>query len=195
MAVSVWLVDAAADAGADLRFGREVTRLERSGGRVTAVVAGEERIPCDAVVLTPDLRVRVVNPVFYEQFQVSPEETTGCLIYDLGNREWDTPELHTLLEEILPENGSFDGYEVAHEFKDLGRRVMLLNARRLDHRAFFGVERFQRVIAALHENVGPHRVDERPVRQPRIRRHEHDVSARLHGVADANASGRTTANT
>ncbi len=46
------MADAAADAGADLRFGREVTRLERSGGRVTAVVAGEERIPCDAVVLT-----------------------------------------------------------------------------------------------------------------------------------------------
>jgi phytoene desaturase len=49
------MADAAADAGADLRFGQEVVRLERSGDRVTAVVTAQERIPCDAVVLTADL--------------------------------------------------------------------------------------------------------------------------------------------
>ncbi|GAQ59852.1 phytoene desaturase family protein [Streptomyces scabiei] len=49
------MADAAADAGADLRFGQEVVRLERSGDRVTAVVTAHERIPCDAVVLTADL--------------------------------------------------------------------------------------------------------------------------------------------
>ncbi|PAN03468.1 phytoene dehydrogenase [Streptomyces sp. Alain-F2R5] len=46
---------AAVRAGADLRLGRDVTRLERSGSRITAVVTADERIPCDAVVLTPDL--------------------------------------------------------------------------------------------------------------------------------------------
>ncbi|QYX75307.1 phytoene desaturase family protein [Streptomyces akebiae] len=51
------MADAAAEAGADLRFGRDVVRLERSGDRVTAVVTAHERIPCDAVVLTPDLSV------------------------------------------------------------------------------------------------------------------------------------------
>ncbi|MEE1831483.1 phytoene desaturase family protein [Streptomyces sp. SP17KL33] len=51
------MADAAAEAGADLRFGQDVVRLERSGERVTAVVTAHERIPCDAVVLTPDLPV------------------------------------------------------------------------------------------------------------------------------------------
>ncbi|MFI9150396.1 phytoene desaturase [Streptomyces sp. NPDC053367] len=51
------MADAAADAGAVLRYGEEVTRLERSGERITAVVTGDDRIPCDAVVLTPDLPV------------------------------------------------------------------------------------------------------------------------------------------
>ncbi|MFF7969762.1 phytoene desaturase family protein [Streptomyces sp. NPDC007905] len=51
------MADAAADAGADLRFGQHVTRLERSGERITAVVTDQDRIPCDAVVLTPDLPV------------------------------------------------------------------------------------------------------------------------------------------
>ncbi|MFE9676597.1 phytoene desaturase family protein [Streptomyces sp. NPDC006259] len=51
------MADAAARAGADLRFGQEVTRLERRGDRVSAVVTAGERIACDAVVLTPDLPV------------------------------------------------------------------------------------------------------------------------------------------
>ncbi|WP_189295685.1 phytoene desaturase family protein [Streptomyces cinerochromogenes] len=51
------MADAAADAGGDLRYGQEVIRLERSGDRVTAVVTDQDRIPCDAVVLTPDLPV------------------------------------------------------------------------------------------------------------------------------------------
>ncbi|MFI7325634.1 phytoene desaturase [Streptomyces rubiginosohelvolus] len=51
------MADAASDAGAFLRYGQSVTRLERSGDRVTAVVTDQERIPCDAVVLTPDLPI------------------------------------------------------------------------------------------------------------------------------------------
>ncbi|MFD7710259.1 phytoene desaturase family protein [Streptomyces sp. NPDC059786] len=51
------MADAAADAGADFRYGHDVTRLERSGSRITAVVTSHGRIPCDAVVLTPDLPV------------------------------------------------------------------------------------------------------------------------------------------
>ncbi|WP_037838846.1 phytoene desaturase family protein [Streptomyces sp. NRRL S-1813] len=51
------MADAAADAGAAFHYGHPVTRLERSGDRITAVVTAHERIPCDAVVLTPDLPV------------------------------------------------------------------------------------------------------------------------------------------
>lgn len=113
---------------------RERERLDEEM-REAGITASDivETINDPLVVLTPDLRVQVVNPVFYDRFRVSPEETTGCLIYELGNGQWDIPELHTLLEEILPENETLDGYEVAHEFEDLGRRTMLLNARRLDH--------------------------------------------------------------
>jgi phytoene desaturase len=61
------MADAAAAAGAEIVYGRTVTGLERSGGRVTAVrhraTAGgsdgpaTERLACDTVVLTPDLPV------------------------------------------------------------------------------------------------------------------------------------------
>jgi PAS domain S-box-containing protein len=83
------------------------------------------------VVLDADLRVISANRSFYETFKTKPRETVGQLLYDLGNRQWNIPKLRELLEEILPTNATFDNFEVEHEFKTIGRRVMHLNARRL----------------------------------------------------------------
>ena len=84
------------------------------------------------IVLDQDLRVVTVSRSFYEVFKVKPEETVGQLIYDLGNKQWDIPRLRELLETILPEKTSFDNYEVEHDFAAIGRRTMLLNARRIE---------------------------------------------------------------
>jgi hypothetical protein len=40
--------------------------------------------------------------------------------------------LHRLLEDILPKNTVFESYEVEHDFPEIGRRIMRLNARRMD---------------------------------------------------------------
>jgi signal transduction histidine kinase len=88
------------------------------------------------LVLTPDFRVQSANPAFYQLFQVRPTETEGQLIYQLGNGQWDMPALHTLLEEILPQNTVFNDYEVSHDFEHIGPRTILLNARRLDNVQF-----------------------------------------------------------
>ena len=52
---------------------------------------------------------------------------------NLGNGQWNIPRLRELLDDILPKENQFDDYEVEHEFEQVGRRIMLLNARRLDH--------------------------------------------------------------
>lgn len=83
------------------------------------------------LVLDSDLRVLKANRSFYDSFKVTPAETIGNLIYDLGNRQWDIPRLRTLLEEILPQDNKFDDYEVEHVFSSIGHKVMLLNARRI----------------------------------------------------------------
>ena len=83
------------------------------------------------LVLSADLRVRRANRSFYRTFRVRPEDTEGRLVYDLGNHQWDIPALRRLLEEVLPQNTSFDDFEVAHDFESIGRKVMLLNARRV----------------------------------------------------------------
>lgn len=85
------------------------------------------------LVLDLGMRVKSANRSFYDKFEVRPEATEGKLVYDLGNGQWDIPKLRELLEEILPQRKTFDDFEVEHEFEEIGTRVMLLNARRLDH--------------------------------------------------------------
>ena len=83
------------------------------------------------IVLDADLGVVSASRSFYQAFGVKPEETERQLLYDLGNRQWDIPGLRELLEEILPSNSSFEGFEMEHAFPNIGRRIMVLNARRM----------------------------------------------------------------
>src|SRR5580692_5936666 len=83
------------------------------------------------LILDATLRVRSANRAFYQTFHVSPDETEGRLIYELGNGQWDIPDLRTLLEDIVPKSSVFDDFELEHTFPAIGRRVMLLNARKL----------------------------------------------------------------
>ncbi|MFZ2302970.1 MAG: chemotaxis protein CheB [Gallionella sp.] len=83
------------------------------------------------VVLDGALQVVSASRSFYKTFQTAPENTVGKTIYELGNRQWDIPELRKLLETILPRDQSFDGYAVERDFPGIGQRKMLLNARRI----------------------------------------------------------------
>ena len=83
------------------------------------------------IALDQDLRILTASRSFYEFFKVTPDETIGKLIFDLGNKQWDIPKLRSLLETILPLKTTFDNYEVIHDFNSIGRRVMLLNARQI----------------------------------------------------------------
>jgi PAS domain S-box-containing protein len=84
------------------------------------------------VILDAHLLVRAVNHSFCRTFQVALEETKERFIYDLGEGQWDIPDLRRLLEEILPKNNPFHDFEVTHDFEHIGRKTMLLNARRVD---------------------------------------------------------------
>jgi two-component sensor histidine kinase len=111
---------------------RERLRFELEGERDFAEKLIDS-IRESILVLGWDLRVRYANLSFYDHFMVSREQTEGRFIWELGNGQWNIAELRTLLERILPEQNSFDDYEIEHEFETIGLRTMLLNARRLDH--------------------------------------------------------------
>jgi chemotaxis protein methyltransferase CheR len=83
------------------------------------------------LVLDKHLRVIAASRSFYSGFKVSAEDTEGRLLYALGDGQWDIPKLRVLLEKIIPEKGVMEGYEVEHEFPNLGQRTMCLNARQV----------------------------------------------------------------
>jgi PAS domain S-box-containing protein len=83
------------------------------------------------IVLDPDLKVISVNHSFCQTFKVTPEDTEGKLIYDLGNGQWNIFKLRLLLEEILPRDNQFWDFEVDHVFPNIGRKIMLLNAKQI----------------------------------------------------------------
>ena len=83
------------------------------------------------LVLDAELRVQTANPAFYRIFQTSPAETENQSIYDLGGGEWNIASLRQLLEEILSRNTSFEDYAVDAEFPKIGRKQLVLNARRI----------------------------------------------------------------
>lgn len=85
------------------------------------------------VVLNEDLRVIVASKAFYEKFRTPYGDAEGCLFYELGNGQWDIPELRTLLEEVIPGKKVVEEYEVEHVFNVLGKRLMLINAREIEY--------------------------------------------------------------
>ena len=83
------------------------------------------------IVLDANFKVISANPSFYQNFRVTTEQTENHILYELGNGQWDIPELRRLLEEILPQNSVFNDFAVEHEFPSIGRKKMLINARKI----------------------------------------------------------------
>ncbi len=105
-----------------------VANLEDANILAQAIV---NTIPEPFLVLDAEFRVLAASRSFYETFKVDPEETQGRLLYALGDGQWDIAALHTLLETIIPDQVAMDGFEVEHDFPGLGRRTMVLNARKV----------------------------------------------------------------
>src|ERR1051325_3631908 len=85
------------------------------------------------LLLDSELRVKSANESFCEHFHVSRPETENCLVYDLGNGQWNIPQLRSFLEQVLPRKSFFRNFQVTHEFESIGRRTMLLSGRQVDH--------------------------------------------------------------
>lgn len=83
------------------------------------------------LILDSNLRVLTANLAFCQAFQVTPQETENCLLYELGNGQWNIPDLRRLLVQVLPQNTVVHDFVVKHRFEHLGQRTMLLNARQL----------------------------------------------------------------
>jgi PAS domain S-box-containing protein len=83
------------------------------------------------LVLDSDLSIRFANRSFCNTFEVAPEDVVGRKLHELGNGPWDIPELRTVLETIISDGKAIEAFEVDRSFPSIGRRVMLVNARKV----------------------------------------------------------------
>ncbi len=102
------------------------------------------------LVLDENLHILRANPAFYKTFKTTPETTEGCLLYDLGDRQWDIPELREFLQALLLKDTSFKDCEITHAFPNIGKKTMRLNGKNLT-----GVEQFKILLAI--EDVSDYR--------------------------------------
>jgi len=87
------------------------------------------------MVLDAELRIVSASHSFYRIFRVTPAQTEGRALYEIGQRQWDIPALRALLEDILSKDTQFEGFRVEHDFPAIGHKILLLNGRRIvpDH--------------------------------------------------------------
>jgi len=106
------------------------------------------------LILDKDFRVLTANTPFYNNFQVEPKDTENKIVYKLGNGQWNIPDLKRLLENILPKNTFFKGFEVAHNFPIIGRKVMILNARQIHfNKEDLEAQKFPSIILLAIEDI------------------------------------------
>jgi two-component system CheB/CheR fusion protein len=87
------------------------------------------------VVLSTDFRVKMANATFYRTFHAEAEDTEGRLLYEIGEGQWNKPEIKELVNNILLHDHQFDGYEMQYIIPSIGTRTMLVNGRKVIQKA------------------------------------------------------------
>jgi two-component system, chemotaxis family, CheB/CheR fusion protein len=106
-------------------FKRSLATLEEARNYAEEIV---ESVPMPLLVLESDLRVNKANRAFYRTFQVEWRDTIESSLFDLGNGQWNIPELRRLLEGILTDDTTVQNVAIEHQFERIGKKTMLLNA-------------------------------------------------------------------
>lgn len=104
------------------------------------------------IILDKDLQVLAANESFYETFHVESEDTIHKNVYELGNKQWNISALRRFLDDVLTKNSFFKGFQVTHDFPNIGRKTMILNARRI-YRENAGSVQFPLTILLVIEDV------------------------------------------
>jgi two-component system CheB/CheR fusion protein len=101
---------------------------QQSGDYARAIV---ETMQEALVVVDAELRVMTVNRTFCELFHTSLQGLERPSLFELGKGQWNIPPMRKLFEDTLPKSGEIKDFEIDQEFAEIGRRVLVLSARRI----------------------------------------------------------------
>lgn len=80
------------------------------------------------VLLDSELKITSANLSFYKTFKVESNKTVGKTLFEIGDQQWDIPELRNLLEDVKKKELFLNNFEVEQNFPKIGHKIMLLNA-------------------------------------------------------------------
>jgi len=126
------------------------------------------------IVLNKDLLVITANRAYYRIFKGTPDAIENEYFYDLQNGSWNFPKLRNLLKDIIEKSTTFDDFEVDFEVPGAGRRVLLLNARRIDR------EGTELILLALED------ITDRRLTEENIKKLNTDLQHNLDEIASSN---------
>ena len=90
------------------------------------------------LLLDGDLSIVAASQTFLEAFDVGPDDIPGARLADLGNGEWNVPQLWSLLKATAYGQASIRAYELDLKSRR-GLRRLVLNAQRLEYGNDHGV--------------------------------------------------------
>jgi PAS domain-containing protein len=143
----------------DLKHAEEAAREAQAYAESIVEMVHESLLVLDA-----DLRVYSANRSFYEAFHSEPAETQGRLLHELGDSQWEVPQLRRVLTEILAQNRSFKDFEMTHDFPTIGWKTMRLNAQK-----FFSATNHAELILLAIEDITVRKRAEQALRESEAR--------------------------
>ncbi|MFH0958067.1 MAG: chemotaxis protein CheB [Pseudomonadota bacterium] len=113
----------------------DITGIKQAQGEVQSALDYSEcivdTITQPLIIMNDKLLIVSANRSFYSDFRVTQQETVGRYFYEIGERQWDIPSLRKLLDDVLKQKTAFERIEMGHDFPNIGRKKMILNARRI----------------------------------------------------------------
>jgi len=106
--------------------------LEQVGHARDYAAAIVETVREPLIVLDQELRIETANKAFFQTFRTSPEENLKKPIYEVGGGQFDFPQLRDLLHRVAQTEASIEDVEIERDFERIGRKTILLNARRIE---------------------------------------------------------------
>lgn len=86
------------------------------------------------LVLSSDLNIISANRSFYKIFKLDKNNESnviGKFIYEISDKQFDIAELRELLTNVLTKNQIFEDFHLSYNFKKIGHKEFLLNARKI----------------------------------------------------------------
>ena len=89
------------------------------------------------IVLDREFHVRAASASYWKAFGIKPEDTKGRFIFGLDR--WEIPKLRELILQVIHDKIAVDDFELEYDFPQLGRRILLFNARPIQNSEDIGL--------------------------------------------------------